>query len=233
LRFEKLFLKIFRVEPRVPVRLLLDTSASMESGSLPGEATKFDFARKLAAALVYIGLVRLDSILLQPFSSRLTDPFLASGGRHRFQPAEIFLRGLKADGRTNYFDMARDYLTTYPQRGLTIIISDFLDDADCLRPLQYIADFGHELMLIQLWGEEDREPSGKGELELVDAESGTHAKIVLDDQGRFEYTDAFDAYANELKRLAMRNGGRYAGLSTRSPIEDIIFGPLFALSRVH
>jgi hypothetical protein len=102
-----------------------------------------------------------------------------------------------------------------------------------LRPLQYIADFGHELMLIQLWGEEDREPSGKGELELVDAESGTHAKIVLDDQGRFEYTDAFDAYANELKRLAMRNGGRYAGLSTRSPIEDIIFGPLFALSRVH
>ncbi len=233
LRFEKLFLKIFQVEPRVPVRLLLDSSASMESGNQPGDATKFDFARKLAAALVYIGLVRLDSILLQPFSSRLTDPFLASGGRHRFQPAETFLRGLKAEGRTNYFDMARDYLTTYPQRGLTIIVSDFLDDADCLRPLQYIADFGHELMLIQLWGEDDREPAGKGELELVDAESGTHAKIVLDDRARLEYTDAFDAYANELKRLALRNGGRYAGLSTRNPIEEIIFGPLFALSRIH
>lgn len=233
LRFEKLFLKIFQVEPRVPVRLLLDTSASMEAGSRSGDPTKFDFARKLAAALVYIGLVRLDSILLQPFSSRLIDPFLASGGRHRFQPAENFLRGLKAGGRTSYFDVAREYLTTYPQRGLTIIISDFLDDADCLRPLQYIADFGHELMLLQLWGEDDREPSDKGELELIDAESGTHAKIVLNDDARLDHVEAFDAYANELKRFAMRNGGRYAGLSTRNPIEEIVFGPLFALSRIH
>lgn len=233
LRFEKLFLKIFQVEPRVPVRLLLDTSASMEAGSRDGDPTKFDFARKLAAALVYIGLVRLDSILLQPFSSRLIDPFLASGGRHRFQPAENFLRGLKAGGRTSYFDMAREYLTTYPQRGLTIIISDFLDDADCLRPLQYIADFGHELMLLQLWGEDDREPSDKGELELIDVESGTHAKIVLDDHARADHVEAFDSYASELKRFAMRNGGRYAGLSTRNPIEEIVFGPLFALSRIH
>lgn len=233
MRFEKLFLKIFQVEPRVPVRLLLDTSASMEAGSRDGDPTKFDFARKLAAALVYIGLVRLDSILLQPFSSRLIDPFLASGGRHRFQPAENFLRGLKAGGRTSYFDMAREYLTTYPQRGLTIIISDFLDDADCLRPLQYIADFGHELMLLQLWGEDDREPSDKGELELIDAESGTHAKIVLDDHARAAHVEAFDFYSSELKRFAMRNGGRYAGLSTRNPIEEIVFGPLFALSRIH
>lgn len=233
LRFEKLFLKIFQVEPRVPVRLLLDTSASMQAGSRERDPTKFDFARKLAAALVYIGLVRLDSILLQPFSSRLIDPFLASGGRHRFQPAENFLRGLKTEGRTNYLDMAREYLTTYPQRGLTIIISDFLDDADCLRPLQYIADFGHELMLIQLWGEEDREPSGKGDLELIDAESGLRAKVVLDDQARRDHSEAFDGYANELKKFAMRNGGRYAGLSTGNPIEEILFGPLFALSRIH
>ena len=152
LRFEKLFLKMFQVEPRVPVRLLLDASASMAAGSAPGDLTKFDYARKLAAALVYVGLVRLDSIVLQPFSSRLLDRCVSSGGRHRFQPAETYLRRLKAEGKTNYFDIARQYLSTYPQRGLTIIISDFLDDSDCLRPLQYIADFGHELLLVQLWG---------------------------------------------------------------------------------
>lgn len=233
LRFEKLFLKVFQVEPRVPVRLLLDTSASMAAGSYASEATKFDYARKLAAALIYVGLVRLDSILLQPFSMRLTDPFLSSGGRHRFQPAENFLRGLKPQGRTNYFEMARDYLTAYPQRGLTIIISDFLDDADCLRPLQYLADFGHELLLIQLWSQEDRVPSGNGEIELIDAESGTQIKIALDNRARQEYTQAFDGHSADLKRLALRNGGRYAGLSTSDPLEEIIFGPLFAASRIH
>src|ERR1700733_4212056 len=106
MRFEKLFLKMFQVEPRVPVRLLLDVSASMTAGHAPRQPNKFDYARKLAAALVYIGLVRLDSIVLQPFSARLLDPFMASGGRHRFQPAENFLRGLSPSGKTNYLETA-------------------------------------------------------------------------------------------------------------------------------
>src|SRR5580658_9095656 len=33
MRLEKLFLKMFQIEPRVPVRLMLDCSRSMEPGS--------------------------------------------------------------------------------------------------------------------------------------------------------------------------------------------------------
>ncbi len=226
MRFEKLFLKVFQIEPRVPVRLLLDVSGSMLAGSRPGDPTKFDYARKISAALVYIGLVRLDSILLQPFAGQLFDPLQCGGGRHRFQPAENYLRALKPGGKTSYFEIARQYLTTYPQRGLTIILSDFLDDSDCFHPLQYMADFGHELLLIQLWGEEDRHPAGTGEVELIDAESGTRVKIALDDQARAAYTEAFDEHAEEIRRLALRNGGRYTGLSTRIPVEEAMFGPL-------
>jgi hypothetical protein len=171
-------------------------------------------------------LVRLDSIVLQPFSTRLFDPFVASGGRHRFQPAENFLRGLDATGRTNYLETARQFLSEYPQRGLAIFISDFLDDGDCFRPLQYIADFGHELLFIQLWGEEDRTPAGQGEIELSDAESGAQLKIALDDDARQSYAAAFDEHAAAIRKLAIRNGGRYAGFSTAVPLEDAMFGPL-------
>jgi uncharacterized protein (DUF58 family) len=229
MRFEKLFLKMFQLEPRVPVRLLIDISASMTSGAAPGDPTKFDYARKLAAALVYVGLVRLDSILLQPFSGRLFDPFLCSGGRHRFQPAENFLRALTPGGQTRYFDVLRLFLNTYPQRGLVIILSDFLDDADCFHPLQYLADFGHELFLIQLWGEEDREPSDRGEIDLIDAETGAQMKVAMDDNARQEYKLAFDGHAGEIRKLALRNGGRYAGLSTRISIEEAMFGPITAV----
>src|SRR5579871_4229038 len=89
LRLEKLFLKMFQLEPRIPVRILLDTSRSMETGTVP----KFEYARKLAAALCYVGLVRLDSICIQPFAANLAHAFVASGGRHRFQPAVNFLGG--------------------------------------------------------------------------------------------------------------------------------------------
>jgi uncharacterized protein (DUF58 family) len=226
MRFEKLFLKMFQIEPRVPVRLLLDISNSMTAGTGSGDSSKFDFARQLAAALVYVGLVRLDSIVLQPFSFKLYDPFRCGGGRHRFQPAENYLRGLKPGGATSYLETARQFLASYPQRGLTVIVSDFLDDADCFRPIQYIADFGHELLLIQLWGEEDRSPTGNGEMELIDAESGSHVKIALDDESRETYTQAFDAYAADIRKLALRNGGRYAGLSTHTTLEEAMFGSL-------
>ena len=226
MRFDKLFLKMFQIEPRVPVRLLLDASASMAAAAVPGEPTKFDYARRIAAALVYVGLVRLDSILLQPFAASLLEPFLASGGRHRFQRAETYLRQLRPGGKTNFFETARQFFRIYPQRGLTIIISDFLDDSDCLEPLQYLADFGHELLLIQLWSEQDRQPADDGEVELMDAESGAALRLAIDGRVRETYTRAFDQYATELRTLALRNGGRYAGISTQLALEDAVFGPL-------
>jgi uncharacterized protein (DUF58 family) len=226
MRFEKFFLKIFQIEPRVPVRILLDVSGSMEAGSRSGEPTKFDYCRKLTAALIYIGLVHLDTMVIQPFSGKLFEPFLCSGGRHRFQPAEAYLRALKPGGETNFHEIARQYLTNYPQRGLTIIVSDFLEAGDCSRALQYMADFGHELLLIQVWGTDDREPGASGELELVDAETQVHVTISVDDEARRSYTEAFDAYAADLRKMAIRNGGRYAGMSTQLSIQDAIFGPL-------
>jgi uncharacterized protein (DUF58 family) len=226
MRFEKFFLKTFQIEPRVPVRLLLDISVSMQAGHGPGSPSKFDYARRLTAALVYIGLVRLDTLLIQPFSHRLAEPFQCSGGRHRFQPAEIYLRGLKPDGRTDFHEVARQFLSEYPQRGLAIVISDFLDDGDCLRPLQYLADFGHELLLVQLWGAEDREPEGTGELELIDAETGQHRLISVDENSRRAYTEAFDSYSASVRKLALRNGGRHVGIPTDIVLEEAVFGPL-------
>lgn len=222
LRFEKLFLKMFRVEPHIPIRLMVDTSASMATG----DGAKFEYARKLAAALCYVGMVNLDSIVLQPFAGSLADPLACAGGRHRFAPAVEFLEKLEASGRTDYFEVVRQFISRYAQRGLLVVISDFLDDADCERPLQYLADFGHELMLVQLWSEEDRTPPWEGDLELDDAESGARLRIEFDSRARENYTASFDEYSRRIRRLALRNGGRYAGLSTAIPVEEAIFGTL-------
>ncbi len=222
LRLEKLFLKMFQVEPRIPVRILLDTSSSMQTGAI----SKFDYARKLTAALCYVGLVRLDTICIQPFGTDLGDPLVCAGGRHRFIPAVHFLGTLKAEGHTSFFQIARKFVGEYPQRGLLIVISDFLDDNDCERPLQYLADFGHELLLVQLWADEDRTPPWDGQLDLYDAESNEKLEITFDNAARQSYTGAFDSFAETIKRVALRSGGRYAGLSTSTAIEEAVFGPL-------
>lgn len=224
MRLEKLFLKMFQIEPRVPVRMLLDVSDSMTSGV--GAVSKFDYTRRLAAALCYVGLVRLDAIQIQPFSHRLHDPLRTGGGRHRFSPVVKFIEALEPAGKTDFAAVSRAFIEEYPQRGLVIVISDFLDDSPLDRALQYLCDFGHELSLIQVWAEEDRVPPWQGELDLLDAETGGHLQISVDAEAIAEYTRKFDEYADLLQRLALRNGGRYTGLSTAMPVEDAIFGPL-------
>src|ERR1700683_2380753 len=82
LRLEKLFLKMFQVEPRVPVRMLVDISDSMKGNA--GE--KFHYARRLAGALCYVGMVRLDSIEIHGFSNRLGRRFLCTGGGYPLWP---------------------------------------------------------------------------------------------------------------------------------------------------
>jgi uncharacterized protein (DUF58 family) len=229
MRLEKLFLKMFQLEPRIPVRIMLDTSKSMLTGGVNSGETgpsKFDYARKLAAALCYVGLVRLESICLVPFSGALGDPLVISGGRHRIQPAVRFLTSLTAAGSTNFLEVVRQFISRYPQRGVVFVISDFLDDADSEKPLQYLADFGHEVILTQIWAESDREPPWDGELELEDAETGKVVQIPFGADVRGTYTAAFDQYSARLRDVALRNGGRYVGLSTAVAVEDAVFGPL-------
>jgi len=225
LRLEKLFLKMFQVEPRVPVRMLVDLSQSMATDG----GAKFDYARKLAAALVYVGLVRHDSMEIQGFSSRLSQRIFATGGRHRFTAVMDAIAAWEPSGATDCVATIREFVSVYSQRGLVVVISDFLDDNSCDRALQYLADFGHELMLLQIYSPEDRVPPWTGELELRDAETAVSMKLDFDEQARIRYTAAFDGYSDAIESRALRSGGRYARIETSQPLEDVIFGELIKI----
>ena len=222
LRLEKMFLKMFQVEPRVPVRLMLDVSESM----LAHGGQKIEYARKLAAALCYVGLVRHDSIEIHGFNNRLTQRVLSTGGRHRIGRVMEALSLMEGRGRTDYHAMVREFITAYSQRGLVVVISDFLDDGGCERALQHLVDFGHELLLLQVWADEDRTPPWVGELELHDAETGEALKLDFDEAARQRYKSAFDEYSATIQSMALRSGGRYAGIATSQSLESVVFGEL-------
>jgi len=136
------------------------------------------------------------------------------------------IAAIPAGGATGYHEMVREFIESYPRRGLVIVISDFLDDHGCERALEYLSDFGHELMLLQLWAPQDRTPPWLGELELRDAETGDRLKLDFDEAARTRYTRAFDEFSQTVQAVALRSGGRYAGLSTDQPLEEVVFGEL-------
>ena len=63
-RLNRLLLRLFDEEQDLPIYLMIDASRSM------AEPAKFDMARRLAAALCYIGLAHLDRLTILPFGAR-------------------------------------------------------------------------------------------------------------------------------------------------------------------
>jgi len=69
-------------------------------------------------------------------------------------------------------------------------------------------------------------PPWEGQLDLHDAETGEKIEVTFDAGSRESYTAAFDAFAQEIQRAGLHNGGKYVGLSTTTTIEEAVFGPL-------
>src|SRR5215472_14640441 len=66
-RLDKLFLKLFLEEEDLHFYTLVDTSLSMDFGT----PSKLHYAKQIAAALAFIGLVNHDRVMLNTFSSTL------------------------------------------------------------------------------------------------------------------------------------------------------------------
>src|SRR6476646_2278645 len=76
-RLDKLFLRLFMEEEDLHVYLLVDNSLSMDFGA----PTKLHYAKQVAAALGFVGLVNLDRVVVQAFNDRLTQTMPAARGR--------------------------------------------------------------------------------------------------------------------------------------------------------
>ena len=227
MRLERMFLKLFRSEPRIPVRILIDTSESMAAGAAPAEA-KFTYACRMAAALCFVGLVRLETVVLQPFSERLEDSFHADGGRLRYARAARYISSLETGGGTSFRRAIRAFLIKYRVPGITFLVSDFLDPSSEELPLEHLANEGHEVHLLHVASPDDREPPWRGDLDLLDAETGAAMRVSLDDEAAREYRDSYDQFCRSLEEHATRSRAEYLHVSTADPVEAVLFRDIAA-----
>src|SRR5205809_5592102 len=76
-RLDRLFIRLFMEEEDLHFHVLIDRSASMNFG----EPTKLHYAKQVAAALGFIGLVNLDRVVIEAFTDKLTHTMPAMRGR--------------------------------------------------------------------------------------------------------------------------------------------------------
>jgi len=224
LRLGKLFLKIYETEQHIPVRILLDRSESMDCEGA-GES-KFLYSQRLAATFAYLALLHLDTAALIPFAERLNKPLIVSGGRDRLWPVLEFLGEQSCGGGTNLFGAVKEFMGTFTSRGIVILISDFFDEQGCERGVEMLRSAGHDFVLLQVHSAEEQRPSASGELILEDVESGVQRTVQCSPQSAALYERRFLEFSARLRRLALRNGGRYARAVTNIAYQEFVLRSL-------
>jgi uncharacterized protein (DUF58 family) len=216
-RLNRLLLRLFDEEQDLPIYLILDVSASM------AEPAKFDMARRLAAALCYIGLAHLDRLTLLTFSRGLVHESNPGRGKGRIFRVFDLLERMDAGGPTDLRASCKEFASRPRQIGLTVIISDFLDDAAGADiGLKILRTLGHDVFAVHVTSRADRDPGALGDVRFVDAETGELRELEVTPRLALAYGQAWEKHTTELERFCGRYGIGYVRADAERPFEEIV-----------
>lgn len=203
-RLGVVLVRLFEAEDELPLRLVLDRSASMDFGS------KLDTARRLAAMIGFLGLAGGDRVVPfcspgengAPFGTR---PSLRHLGG--WPSLEHWIESPPAEGAANLDAIARYLAGNATTRGPSVIISDFLGEG-AVASLDTFGFSGGGTVLHVL-APDELDPGFSGDLRLVDSETGKEVNVSTTPDAMQKYRDAVDDFIASLATRARRNGLDY------------------------
>lgn len=227
-RLERLLVKVFTAEQEMNIYLLVDTSRSMAEGT----PTKLDYAKKVAAALGYIGLKNLDRVGGAAFSAALQKPLTLGRGRKQILSLFSFLSRLAASGETDLHAAAHLFTNWFPHPGFVVIVSDLFDPAGWRRALEELSAKGHQVLVIHIVDELELHPKARGDVALVDIESGRERKYFLDDDLVRRFQSELAKYFKEIESLCSSRRIDYLRTSTQIPFDEFVLQTLRQVASV-
>ena len=146
---DRFYIKQFEEETNLKCHLILDKSASMNYGSM--DITKFDYAKNLSAALIYLMIKQQDAVGLTTFDDKID---LTIPPRSKKGHLNLLLQTMhraKVGGETNVSSLLHSLAESIHKRGLIILISDLLDDEkEIINGLRHFRHKGHEVIIFHI-----------------------------------------------------------------------------------
>ena len=212
------FLKLYRAEEDAIVRLLVDGSASMRFG----DPQKIDVARRVAAAVGYLALARLERAQVIAFAEGRTRAHPSLRGRSALPALLATLGAAEAGGKGDLAQAIDDVLRRSARPGLLVILSDFFDGGAVLSALSRARAAGHDVALVHVVAVEEESPTLEGDLALVDAETGAEVEVTVDANALEAYVRRYLGLCEELAAHAKKHGATYVRVRNDDALEAAV-----------
>src|SRR6516162_8714240 len=221
-RLDRLFLRLFFEEEDLHFYILLDNSLSMDFGT----PTKLHYAKQVAAALGFVGLVNMDRVVVEAFNDRLTQSMPAARGRRSLWRLMDFLQKIEPAGPSDLRRALKTFTLKCSSKGIVVLLSDLMDKGGYEDALRYLVARQLDIYVIQILSQEEIEPEIVGDLKLVDIEDDDVAEITVSGPLLKRYKQNLAAYRSAVYEFCSRRGVAYLFTSNQVPFDKLVLNYL-------
>src|SRR5882724_2287589 len=217
-RLDRLFIRLFMEEEDLHFYLLIDNSMSMDFGT----PSKLHYARQVAAALAFIGLVNMDRVVIEAFNERLTQSLPAVRGRRSLFRVLDFLQKLEPAGPSNLRESLRSFSIKSSGKGVVVLLTDLMDKGGYEEALRYLVARQFDIYVIQILSQEETDPEILGDLKLIDVEDSDEAEVTVSAPLLKRYKQNLAAYQAAIHEFCTRRGITYLFTSNQVPFDRLV-----------
>ncbi len=218
---ERYYIKQYEEETNLLAHVILDSSKSMDYKH-DGDLTKYDYAKVLAASLVYLLLKQQDAVGLAIYSDEIKSYLRPKSKWTYLRQILLEIERSNPSSSTKTSESINAIVENIKTRGLVIIISDFLDDVnevlDSLKKFYYKKN---EVIVFHILDPIEKNFGFNKDSIFIDME--TKEEITTQPiQIQKAYSDAMKEYLSTLKSGCEKYGFDYNLIETTSSFDNAL-----------
>jgi uncharacterized protein (DUF58 family) len=229
---DRFYIKQYEEETNLKAYILLDCSASMAYHS-DDRINKLDYAGMLSAALSYMMLRQRDAVGLVTYDSRMRRyiPPRSRAGHLHLLLNEI--ANQKPSETTDIGATLHEMADRIKRRGLVIIMSDLLDDADTIiSGLKHFRYNRHEVIVFHILDPRERDFAFPREAIFKDMETGEEL-TTLPYQIKKSYAEQVEEFTDKIATHCRQANIDFHPIDTATPFDKALYAFLSKRERLY
>jgi uncharacterized protein (DUF58 family) len=210
--------RLYEEEEDLAIYFILDTSASMAFG----DARKLRYAKKVCAALAYVGLANLDRVTIVTTSDRVMERMPETRGKARIFKAFRFLRGVQAEGTTDLGDAMKTFVAQNKRRGLAVLVSDLYDPRGFEKGINVLRYNKFDPFVVHVTDPSEGKPRLNGDVLVYDCETGEEREVTVTAKVLSRFGEAYASYLADIDRFCATHQVPFVTASVEVPFDEMI-----------
>ena len=218
-RFGRLLLRLYEEEEDLSIYFIVDASGSMAFGD---DGKKLRYAKRICAALAYVGLANLDRVSIVSTSDRVMERMPTTRGKARIFKVFRFLQELETAGGTDLGDALKSFVAQNKRRGLAVLISDLYDPAGFKRGINVLRYNKFDPFVVHVVDPSEAKPKLNGDVLLYDCETGDEREVTITAKVLERFRAVHQEYQDEVARFCTTHQVPYIQADVSTPFDELI-----------